>query len=339
MNFEEVYNDLKRKRRCLTALFSNFDERFLKKFQFFHVVIHKSALLKFDRNLSNIKISQLWRNEHVHLIVHSINGIRNSEGIRSQRIELSKLDYIDKHFISCSEKEHEFSCNVTFGISLLKNMCIESILKNLDYLHNMEKLKLPKHLLMDIFQKSKSDFHLPEFDGQSPSVKTIGRTILERFTQQDMIFHKKFVVWFQNEICFKMSYCSLRTVIVFFYFTTADNDSVKMCLKCMKFEHGNGYYQRRYVLVQRHFISNTKLFVQDLGNWCNVCRQVPLFQILTRTQYDNLYKYDIFENDTDYMSYDKLLIKTDYFENDEKIQSRYVLSKTAFGGTNHPYIK
>lgn len=330
MNFEEVYNHLKKRCHGLNALFS-FDKKLLKRMKFYHVVIHKLALVNFDINLFNIKVSKLWRNEHLHLIVHSIDELENSEGIRSYRIDLSDLHYIDDHFITCSEKEHDYFCSVSFGITSLKNMCIISVLKNLDYLHNMKRLKLPKCILKDIFQQSKFGFSLPEFSGQS---RVTNWKMYEIFTKQDIVFHKKDVFLIQNEHSLELYRYIGRSVIVFFDFNVTDNDSIKMCLECMKFENENGYYQRRYKLLQFYFHSYNEMFVKDPINWCHVCRQVPLFQILTYDQFNSLYKYDMYEDNTD-----EPVIKIDYFEKGDKVKSLYVSSKTIFGGPYHPYIK
>lgn len=216
-------------------------------------------------------------------------------------------------------------------------MCIASIIKNLSYLHDMEKLNLPKTLLRDIFWQSKTHFHLPEFDG-------IRRTADERmfhfFIQQDTIFHKKFIIWFQTkESIFNRLACELsHFYVVYYYFTTVEQYNVRMCLKCMKFQYEKGYYERKYWLLSRYLIPD---FIMHPSNWCHACQQVPLFQVLTYNQFDYLYAYDIYENDWYNRSVLEIidpLIKTDYFEKGFKVKSQYVLSKKSFGGNSHPYI-
>lgn len=311
---------------------------------FDHVVIHKSAFEIFSAlNVIYFDISPLWNNEHVHLIVESFERepLKNNAKIQTQQIKSqSNLNYIQDHFMYCREKEHNFFCNFTFTLPSLKNRCITSILKKLDYLHDMEKLNLPKTLLKDIFQQSKSHYQLQGIDGQSCTVK---RTFLEFLNQQDIVFPKKFVVWFQTkdnltpDIPF-MSDLS-RFFVVYYYFRSDTQYSIKLCLKCMKFENENGSYQRNYWLLKQQFNAD---FTQQPMNWCHACQQVPLFQVLTDNQFDNLYTYDIYENDwyknnntalellikTDYFDeVVKLLIKTDYFEEGVKVKSQDISSK------------
>lgn len=312
---------------------------------FHHVVIHKSALGMLESNLLKIKISQLWRNEHVHLIVHSTKKLKNSAGIRSEWFDSSKLDYFDTRYFQCSEKKHDFFCDATFSISPLKNTCIKIILRNLDCLHNMEKLELPKRFLIDIFQQSKSRFHLRESDPSTKKSLLQCYKIFGSHTERDIVFDKKFVVWFQDN----GNYEFLRGIyvkyserlIVHYDFVTTANNSVKLCLKCMKFESENGYYQRRYMLKEWRFPSSNVAFFQNPMNWCHACQQVPLFQLLTVSQFDDSYTFSISEYFEKYISFGKVrepVIKTEYFEKGVKVKSHYVFSQTSFGGINHSYI-
>lgn len=307
----------------------------------YHVVVHESVLIKVLTLVHIFIISKLWKNKHFHLIVYvnfskiwDFNKLlHNNDKIRSEKIDFSIIRYVNDHFFNCSEKEHDSFCNFTLTISSLKHMCIESILKNLDYLHNMEKLKLPKPLLKDIFQQNKSIFNPKEYNDL---IFTASQTekIFENLTQQDVIFPKDIVFWLQKKDNNVFQYYTRESLLVFFDFMSKSSVSVRMCLKCMKFENENGNYQRRYKLMRW---VNICCFVQDPNNWCKACRQVPLFQILTYVQYRNLYKFDIY--DPIYMSKLDPLIKTDYFENGEKVKNRLVSNETMFGGTHHPYIK
>lgn len=296
---------------------------------FFHVIVHKSALEILDKNLPPLKfyLRRNWRNEHVHLIATSKEQFKNFAVIRSEQIERSKLDYILNRYFFGSKEKHDFMCDVTVNISSLKNMCIKTILKNLNYLHNMQTLKLsdsflPKKLLKDIFQQSKTHFHLPDFKGQNYVIN------YKSFTKQDIVFCKKFVVWFQTtpfqNINFLQYFNISQFFIVYYSFETADNDTVQMCLQCINFEKENEDFQRNYWPL---FAKENEKFIQNPLNWCNVCQQVPLFQILTYEQFNYLYDVEFIQ----LLKYsligieDQYLIKTDYFKKGNKVKSQNVL--------------
>lgn len=327
-----------------------------------HFVIHKSV---FDERMVSslsspyvIAISDLFRDEHVHLVATLLktrDPFKNIPRIRSEQLEDSKkIHHISEHyFTKCSEK-HDFFCDVTFNTLPLKYMCMKSILRNLDYLHNIEMVKVPKplsiqtsemiklpnYVLRDIFKQSKSRYHLPEFNEQSLPITY--DEIFQLFTEQDIIWYKKLVVWFQNDLhfvdCLKTykNHNFSHLIFVIIDFITADNNSVKMCLKCINFENENGYYQRRYTL--RIFVDDVHyfaVFMQDPINWCRACQQIPLFQLLTISQFEYLYPCFI----SDYYKYDKSeVIKMEYFEKGVKVKNNYAYAKSSFGGTNHPYI-
>lgn len=342
MNFEKVYNDIRK--ACDLPLFIEYELKCkITQLTFYHVIIHhKSAFWKtFDKNFTYYGISPLCNCEHVHLIVLPKNGriLENNAEIQSEPItSSSKYHFIYKYIIYSKKAENNFFCNFTFIFPSLKYMCITSIIKNLNYLHDMETLKLPKILLKEIFQQSKSRFHLPEFHGQN---YTVDKTTFELFNQQDKVYQKKFVAWFQATEFINSSFecesahffssfeCELAYFfVVYYYFTIDKKTEIKMCLKCMKFENKNGCYQRKYFLLAQR---RKPKFIRNPLNWCQACQQVPLFQMLTFFQYDNLYAYNIYENDWYNRSgLDKKLeplIKIENFENDVKIESQYMFSK------------
>lgn len=299
----------------------------------YHFVIHKSA---FHENLlsrlSMKHFSNWFRDDHRHLTAYSAKPIENNMWIRSEEIKDSKKAIrIYRHFV---QEEHDFYCDVTFNVETLKYLCIKSFLRNLNYLHDMEKLKLPKCLVRDIFWQSKSRFRLSEFHNQNVMVNYI--EIIPFFRKQDFIWPKNLVVWFQNDLSLNYDFENYisRFIIVNFDFETGDNNCVKMCLKCMNFENENGYYQRRYTLKLN---INVCKFILDPMNWCRACQQVPLFQLLSYSKFQCLYPYKVI----DYLhirSSSHPIIKRDYFDNGVKVDSKYVLSKSSFGGINNPYI-
>lgn len=291
---------------------------------YYHVIICKSKLNTFLSNnyLSLKKTSKLWKNEHYHLIVQSEKLLQNTEGVQSEEILYFKNMNFKSHFFEGSEKEHDFFCNSSFTVSSLKNMCIATILKNLNYLHDMEKLKLPKPLFKNIFQQSKSKLRPIKYNELVFMENHHPRKIFDNFIQLDVIFHKKIVFWIKNFVFYNSRYEFERPFIVLFDFITPDSDSVQMCLKCMKYENEEGNYQRRYRLWKLVWRFKDLLFNQNPRNWCRACQQVPLFQVLNSTEYRKFYKYDIFETNYDWID-NKLLIKMDYFKNGEKIKSQY----------------
>lgn len=351
MSFDRGYEHLSRRCIGLPMFFSHHGDH-LNFFNYYHVVIHKSQLETFGTNTGCISISKLWNNEHVHLIAYSERLLKNRAGIRLEEIEFSnrlpyelsksklksKLYYIAEHFIFCQEEQHDFFCKVTFNVFLLdniyndtfivsslKNECIAFILKNLNYLHDMEKLKLPKSLLRDIFRISKSHFRLPEFDGQNRVERVIAKDIkvFETFTKHDIVFNKKFVGYFQNmdsdSICIELE----NLHIVFAYFKTVNDDKINMCLRCMRFENENGYFKRMFAVLDCCNSSNYK-FIKDPINWCRACQQVPLFQLLTFAQFNKLYTCHL--NIREWIKYfgvcnGETLIKIDYFEKGDKVKS------------------
>lgn len=318
MNFDKVYKHIQKRCKYIKI----FDS--LRKEKFYHVVIQKSALETFPTNVEYIRISPLWNNEHIHLIVqwHGHKPLKNNVGIRSERILLiSKANFIFNHCFNCDNDEHNFFCNFACTISSLKNICITSILKNVNYLHNLEKLNLPESLLKDIFEQSKYHCHLPEIDNQ----RRIKKKILESFIQQDIAFDKKFVAWLQtaNNSAISNICINSHIFIVYYYFKTDEKHNI--CLKCMKFESKNGNYKREYYFSESYFKG---FLIQHFSNWCRTCQQVPLFQVLTYDQLYNLYSIESFYEFDDIVgnkSYKEKepIIKTDYFENNIKLKSQY----------------
>lgn len=329
---------------------------------FNHFVIHKSV---FDQRMVSslsspciIKVTELFRDEHVHLVVAHLKTrepFKNIPKIRSEQLEHSKkLIHISEHYFTKCSKKHDFFCDVTFDTLPLKYMCIKSILRNLDYLHDIETVKvlkplsmqtsemvkLPKYVLRDIFNQSKSRYHLPEFNEQSVAITY--DEIFQLFTEQDIIWYKKLVVWFQNDLYFAECLKTYRKhnfshlIIVVIDFITADDNIVKMCLKCMNFESENGYYWRRYKLKFVYDdVFRYAVFMQDPINWCRACQQIPLFQLLTFSEFEYLYPCVL----SDYYTYGKSkIIKMEYFEKGIKVKNNYVYARSSFGGTHHPYI-
>lgn len=301
---------------------------------YYHVIIHKSALKTFDENLLYFAISPLFHNEHLHLIVqpHDQKPLKNNARIRSERIETeSKLQFIFKRlFFKFRKREYDYFCGLKLTISSLKDMCITSIVENLNYLHNTEKLNFPKTLLEDIFQQSKSQFcYLPESDSQ---ISTADNAIFENFIQQDIVLHKKIVVWFQFGDLTDDLFESYGPLVVYYHFKIARGDKITLCLKCMKFENKNGCYVRNYSILNSRFKFD---FIKNPINWCRACQQVPLFQILTCIKFGDLYGYDLFKNQTYYNimrggithPITNLFFKKDYFENSVKVKSKYFYHK------------
>lgn len=346
MNFDKVYFRLRKECMSNNLLFL-YREYDWKMINIYHIIIHKLALETFEKiwttgfdssNLTYIAISPLQRDEHIHMLVEkrARKEFENGTRIRSERI-ISKLkfnDVLNKYFYC--RKEHDFFCNITFNCPTLQSICIKSILKNLNYLHSMEKLKLPKKIIKEIFLQSKQDLLLPESNSKWD---TLNSTIFEFFAEQDIAFHKQFVAYFQTTWDIYGEFSDF--LIVFYDFRIANNEIVKMCLKCMKFENGNNDFERKYGFFKSIFILKNTEFVQNPMNWCHTCKQVPLFQILTHAQFDDLYTFDIFENynrHSTFITIEEPLIKTDYFEKGVKVKSDYVTSKKIFGGCNHPYL-
>lgn len=292
----------------------------------YHVTIHKSKLkLFFKNNLYLRRISKLWKDKHFHLIIDSGDPLQNTEGIQLEQTDFSKYNTLEAHFFN-SEKEHNLYCTFPFSISSLQSMCIELILKNLNYLHNMEKLNLPKPVLQDIFQQSKSKFRAIEYESLNFTENQKAK-IFENLARQDVIFHKQIVIWLQKTVIYNIYNYIEQADIVFFEFVTLDSNSIQLCLKCMKYENKRGNYKRLYSLLKHRWIYRDLTFIQDPSNWCQACQQVALFQILNYDQYKNLYSYCISENRRftySVMQTDKTLIKTDYFEKGIKIKSCFV---------------
>lgn len=298
----------------------------------YHVVIKTSALEKFNVNVTFFNV--FHKDKHVHLIVQPSDGkpLKNSAEIQVEQIKFEyKLHLIGLRLFFY--RSHDFFCNFDFTISLLKDMCIESLLKHVDYLHNLKKLNLPKKLFKEIFEKSILHFHLPEFDGRNLKLEN---EIFEYFVHQDVAFHKNFVFWFQIKKIFDEQLNDF--FVVYYLFEGGCN----LCLKCMKYRIKNGTYKRRYWLADN---INKVAIIQNYKYWCIACQQVPLFQILTHSQFYNLYAYNINIVNTrnfyfNFLLFGKknFLVKKDYFENGYYIKSEYVVSEKSFNVINCPYI-
>lgn len=120
MNFNEVYNRIEKKCMPINIRY------ILHSRPFYHVIIDKSALLTFDKNLVYHGISQLCNNEHVHLIVSSPRQkvVKNNPGIKSEQIKSkSKLFFIYEHFFNFLEKEQIFFAILHLPF-LHSNICV-----------------------------------------------------------------------------------------------------------------------------------------------------------------------------------------------------------------------
>ena len=142
-------------------------------------------------------------------------------------------------------------------------MVLDKILSNLCNLHDMKQLNLPVPIMRKLFQRAKSHFKLPEWDGE---------TVLKNMNICPATYDSQFVVQYQHT---KDIFTSPPYLVENFFVIEGSNESVKMCLECMKIETG----KRLYYKIYRHVPSDTcNDFVTDAWNWCHVCKCFPLFQ-------------------------------------------------------------
>lgn len=111
--------------------------------------------------------------------------------------------------------------------------------------------------------------------------------ILNSFKEKDEIFSNDFINWFQNDdtICFQPYKDLYIIILITFYLEdlNACHYQLFYCFKCMRqcMRKEGGRIVRRFT---RHYEIAAATFFDSLKercfNWCFMCKQTPLFQIL-----------------------------------------------------------
>ena len=240
------------------------DEAYIKGSHKYHVIVHESVLQNFlkGKNGDIFIYGEREHKDHVHFLFQSKYPIESSRFIQSRKIE-NKRYYISVYRIfTISREKLEYFCSATFEKPSLQEIVLDKILSNLCYLHDMKQLNLPASLIRKLFQRAKYHFKLPEWDGE---------TVLKNINISPATYDSQFVVRYQHT---EVIFTSPPYLVENFFVIEGSNESVKMCLECMKIEVEEGLYYRVYRHLPHSDLSN----VTDAWNWCHVCKIFPLFQ-------------------------------------------------------------
>ena len=260
----------------------------------YHIILHKSEFHKFisqlNENIFILACSDFWKNEHVHLVVrYSKKKFNFSVNFIIPPIRIKDKIYVYLNFIWSSEEGHNLVCNASFNVLCLQTLSMNVILKNLNYLHNMEKLNLPTFLQKQLFERSQHYYALPDYSRQDFKMKDLS------FPEDISIYKKDFVVWTQER-----KYRNVQGNDLILYNFQSDGVFYDYCFKCMKFMMG----KRKFCKNSFFFTSSIavkKFYIKRIESWCHSCKQVPLFYIHKNF---NAHKYKFYEN-----------VKIDFYEN------------------------
>ena len=255
----------------------------------YHVIVHESAFQSFLRKINSDTVPYEAREHgnHVHFLVLSKYPFEGDKNILSRSLEIGRdNDYrLFKRLFKSSRKKLNFFCKFTFENPSLQEMAMNKILSNLRNLHDLKQLNLPFPLMKNLFQRAKSHFQLPEWDG---------KTVLENtdISTVDPTYDSEFVIRYQNT---ENIFTSRRFLVENYFEIKGIKETVKMCLECMKFERKTGSYCRNFRYLNNTDLSFLNSFVTDAWNWCHACKCVPLFQTLTDKEMNILYRVNPFD--------------------------------------------
>lgn len=161
----------------------------------------------------------------------------------------------------------------------------------------------------------KGDVPMPEYDREAMRARffdACSGALHDLFEKRDAVFSKDFVVWFQNDdaLCLEPLKNSHKLIHIRFgiNFGLPCGRTLRVCLHCMKLHHFENRQTENRV-ERYHIVVNPAYFdeIRDPVLWCDRCKQVPLFQILSLQKLNDTYDYEEFEDDQ------TTLIKTDLF--------------------------
>lgn len=197
----------------------------------------------------------------------------------------------EKYFILFHESvdriRQECFC-IQDSISNLQNQCLKTIIQTTN-LHVNRRIKenfayrLPQILLEQLLLR-KGCVSMPKWEPINMRAKFVdtseGEILKKFFKKKDTALPKEFVVWFQNDNIHPML-CNSSLILIIMWFKN-DSGYFNICMKCMKWCLEDSIikspFKREYF---KYYLINNLHIVQDPKNWCERCKQVPMFQILT----------------------------------------------------------
>lgn len=215
-----------------------------------------------------------------------------------------KLHDDEKRFISNHETLEKLRLNsvcVQAKPSRLLELCMRAIVKQTGFRGLGEgewESLLPRKLCIQLSlykQNMPRKRYQPRPEGKTEIIRYYDvRGIIDLFKEKDEMFSKDFTDWFQNDdsICFDEFKDTHKLILMRF---TPDEHggylgAIFKCLECMR-QDLRGYRIVRY-FARTYIIRNVTL-LNSIRNrcdyWCDICKRVPLFQILTLQDFCDQY--------------------------------------------------
>lgn len=210
----------------------------------------------------------------------------------------------EKRFIShhAALEEIRQNCVCIYPVpSRLVDLCLNKIIEKVPHQELKEEdwaLLLPKTLYQELI------FYQPYFRGKVYQClekmplremdkeyffKKYNNVLINLFKEIDKKFLHKFVIWFLKDerLCFTQFMDSHRFITIYFV-TYIENYA--FCLECQKQQMRGRTLKRRYVRSYRiENICSLNRKSHRSRYWCDVCEQVPLFQILNLQEFHDQY--------------------------------------------------
>lgn len=212
----------------------------------------------------------------------------------------------EKMFIShheALEKLRRNSFCVQATPSRLSELCMWAIIEQTS-LREIEKGKLdsllPRKICRwlsfygrDIYQKIS---YIPLWkQGKTEIVRYFDiRGVIDLFKKKDEMFSKDFTDWFLNDdsICFKQFKDTHKLILIKFIGEEYGGalGEISKCFECMRrYVRGCrivGYFARTYQIRDVTFLKSMR---NRCDYWCEICKRVPLFQILSLQDFSDRY--------------------------------------------------
>ena len=167
---------------------------------------------------------------------------------------------------------------------------------------NNASLRLPKRLFSELVDVGPKMIEMPEYDEWNINFWNFEDSDkLHTTLKYNKTYSKYYVVWVQNEKNLER-YLPVVTHFIRIYFVIfhgifhgTEHDFL-LCFKCFKLHLNSTGINLDYCTVYKHSEHNVyvlgnaaKNVIQDKKNWCNYCRQTPLFQVADYNMCETLF--------------------------------------------------
>lgn len=249
----------------------------------FHVAIHQSVFGEFWINIRDIRVFKCskLRKEHVHLLIYS-DQWQNCWGMRGEKIANDQhYKFIVLNYFSRKSQRHNFLCHIEFGIPSLMRLSLKTVLSRVSHVSDLTCLGFSQTILGIISKHCETLIQIPYHENDSfLPLRYLRRDQPIHFSEIDKCIEKNIVSMFQTKAVLYF----WGSFIISFDYIADDGRTIPKCQKCIQLE---GVFPRSLVYRRKP----VKPYIQNPQNWCHVCKQVPLFVILTYDTFLKLSSY------------------------------------------------